>query len=380
MKITALAAPAEDAAATVGNAPRAWLLIDDRPGHRTQVVGLARRLGLAVTEKRLSFNPANRLPNALLGATLATLDRARCDPLEPPFPDLVIGMGRRVAPVARWIRRASGGAARVVLLGRKAANDSRGIDLGVSCAHFGLLPHPRLVELVVPPTQVDAAVLAEARAARPDPLAGLARPRVVLLVGGPTAQHRLGPDLAARMAREVAEAAAALGGALAIVTSRRTPDAAVAAIRRAAPHAHLHVWRRDRADNPYLSYLAAADLLVVTGESESMLAEAAATGRPLTIYPLAPRRAGPKPRLARRIRRAADGAGLAGRVCRVALGGGWIAPPRDVGAMHRRMVARGLAAMFDGTISTAAPAACDDADRLAGRIAAMLAEAVRVAQ
>ena len=34
------------------------------------------------------------------------------------------------------------------------------------------------------------------------------------------------------------------------------------------------------------SYLAFADVLIVTGESESMLAEAAATHKPVYIYPL----------------------------------------------------------------------------------------------
>ena len=47
------------------------------------------------------------------------------DPAYPGYPDLVIGMGRRVVPIARWIKRDSGGRSRVVLLGRKAANDSR---------------------------------------------------------------------------------------------------------------------------------------------------------------------------------------------------------------------------------------------------------------
>jgi len=91
---------------------RVWLLVDDRPGHRTQVVGLARLLGLEATEKRLAFRPINWLPNRMLGATLVTLDRRASATLDAPFPDLAIGMGRRVVPVARWLRRASGGARR----------------------------------------------------------------------------------------------------------------------------------------------------------------------------------------------------------------------------------------------------------------------------
>jgi hypothetical protein len=46
----------------------------------------------------------------------------------------------------------------------------------------------------------------------------------------------------------------------------------------------MHRWGMRPQDNPYLAYLALADRLVVTGESMSMLAEAAATHRPLYIF------------------------------------------------------------------------------------------------
>ena len=372
MKITAPDASVPRDVAAPARPQRVWLLIDDRPGHRTQVIGLARLLGLEATEKRLAFRPINWLPNRILGATLVTLDRDASDRLDAPFPDLAIGMGRRVLPFARWLRRARGGATRIVLLGRKAANDMRDIDLGVACAHFGLMQSPRLVEVVVPPTQVDAALLAEAVAARPDPLAGLKKPRIVFLVGGPTVLHRFDAAIAEAMARSAAKAASALGGSLAIVTSRRTPADAIDAIRRAAPDAHMHIWQKDRADNPYLSYLAGADLLVVTGESESMLAEASATGRPLTIYPLPPRPERLKERIGGLLRAWSSRPGVLGTIGRSLLGGGWLTPPRDVDRMHALMVGHGLATLFDGAINTRVPDRRDDIGRVKERVAALL--------
>lgn len=369
--------PAQPDPRRSADGPRVWLLTDDRPGHRTQVIGLARGLGWPWEEKRLAFNWLNRLPNQLLGASLMSLDRgsARC---AEPWPDLVIGMGRRVVPVARWIKCQSGGRTRIVLLGRKAANDPRGIDLTVACAHFQLLPHPALVELVVPPTQVDEAALAAARATHPGLLDDLPQPRVLLLVGGPTVQHRLDAAFAGRMAGGVAAAARRLGGGLAIVTSRRTPDAAIAAMRVAAPDAHFHVWSRDRHENPYLAYLASADLIVVTGESESMLAEAAATRRPMTIYPLEPRAPGLKQRLAKALRRGADESGLRGTISRWILSRGWVTAPRDLSLMHRRMVADGRAALFESQLATTPPATTDDGSHVAQRIDALLTPTAEV--
>lgn len=355
--------------------PIVWLLIDDRPGHRTQAVGLARSLGWPAVEKRVVFNWLNRLPNPLLNARLVSLDLAKSDPLAAPYPDLVIGMGRRVVPIARWIKRESGGRSRVVLLGRKAANDSRAVDLSIACSHFQLLPHDRLVELVIPPTQVDAAALAEARATHGDPIAGLHRPRVLLLTGGPTVHHRFDAPFAGRMAGEVAAATSAQGGSLAIVTSRRTTPAAVGAMRAAAPRAHIHEWRADQRANPYLAYLAAADLIVVTGESESMLAEAAATARPLTIYPLSPKPESVKQRIARWVRRSADGAGPWRNLCRALLAGGWMTSPRDLALMHALLVARGQAGLFADGLNTSEPRASLQGRQLAKRIYAMLGRA-----
>jgi hypothetical protein len=77
--------------------------------------------------------------------------------------------------------------------------------------------------------------------------------------------------------------AAEAGGSLLVADSPRTPAAASAAIEGAVrvPHAH---YRWGAADNPYLGLLALADLFIVTGESMSMLAEAASVGKPLYIF------------------------------------------------------------------------------------------------
>ena len=111
-----------------GKLPLVWLLQDDRPGHATQVIGLARRVKWPFIAIQLEFNFMNRLPNPLLGGSLMSLSRQDREKLKPLFPDLVIGMGRRIVPVARWIKRQSGGQTRIVLLGRKAMSSPADVD------------------------------------------------------------------------------------------------------------------------------------------------------------------------------------------------------------------------------------------------------------
>jgi mitochondrial fission protein ELM1 len=322
---------------------------------------------------QLEFNFMNRLPNPLLGRSLMSLSGQGRAKLKPPFPDLVIGMGRRIVPVARWIKRQSGGRSRIALLGRKAMGNPADIDLLVGCVHFNQLPREKFFVLVVPPTQVNADSLATAREARPNPMAKIGQPRIVLLVGGPTVQHRFDATDASQMASQVSRAAVRLGGGLAIVTSRRTPVAAVEAMRRAVPDAQIHTWEADVRDNPYLSYLAHTDLLVVTGESESMIAEAAATGLPLTIFPLQAKPPGVKNDIASAVRRWAEKSGMLASLCRYVLLAGWIVPPRELALMHEAMVQRGMAHVFDGSLNTRKPGYSDAFELLVSRLTDLVA-------
>lgn len=362
--------PAQEAGRAAAKAPRVWLLLDDRPGHTTQVVGLAEALGWPYETKQLRFTPLNRLSNRLLGASRLSLDGAASAELGPPWPDLVIAMGRRSAPIARWVKHKSGGRAKLVQFGRKAANVAGDFDLAVTCRHFQLPAHPRRFDLLLPPTQVTAARLRDAAQRWPALFEGSAQPRVALIVGGTTAHHRLTPATAERMAAEAAAFAAQRGGSLTCVTSRRSGGAVEEALRRGAPEARLHAWRRDQKDNPYLGYLAQADVLVVTGESESMLAEAADAAKPLYIYPIPAKPDGWRARLAGAVLARSRRGGPLGRLCEGLIQRGLVVPPRDLGLMHRAMVEAGVARFFaDG----AAQASVTPAAAPGGRYEALIA-------
>jgi hypothetical protein len=165
------------------------------------------------------------------------------------------------------------------------------------------------------------------------------------------------------MAAEAAAFAQRLGGSLTCVTSRRSGSTVEAALARGAPSAKLHCWRRDQKDNPYLGYLARADILIVTGESESMLAEAADAGKPLYIYPIPAKPAGWRARAAGAVLARSRRGGAAGAFCEALIQRGLVVPPRDLDLMHRGMVTAGAALIFgDGNARpAAAPAARYDA-------------------
>lgn len=327
--------------------PRILALLDDRPGHQTQVTGLADRMGWPFETRALSFNMLNRLPNPLIGAKLISLDRKKSDPLTPPYPDIVIAMGRRCLPVARWIKRVSGGRSKLIHIGRKGVTAADEFALLITCAHFNMPPHAHRLAVALPPTQVTKARLAEARDEWAGMLADGERPHIVLLVGGETVLHCFPAEHAADLLVRAEQATAELGGSLTVVTSRRTSKSAIEAMQAAAHRAVFHLWKRSEDRNPYLGYLALADGLIVTGESESMLAEAAATGTPLHIAPMPDKPLGAMRRLRQRMTSIACAGedGVAGLI-RALFNSGWMTPSRDLEKMHKLMYEAGLARPF----------------------------------
>lgn len=168
------------------------------------------------------------------------------------------------------------------------------------------------------------------------------------------------------------------GGALLVVTSprtaRRSADALFAAID--APHC-AHRYDAGQRVNPYVDYLAVADEILVTGDSASMIADAAATGRPVEIIDLPRRLPG---RLSTAI--AGYAARLRGKTYRGTprqqgplqrfldslIDRGFITPPRDLGKLHRMLALQGMVATGSGQNAAVSDVCGDELANTAARV------------
>jgi mitochondrial fission protein ELM1 len=266
--------------------PLTWVLTGHKAGDNTQVQALAEALGWPYRTQRLFYRRYELLTNLLRGVTLAGVDRAASSPLQPPWPQLVITAGRRNEPVARWIRRQSGGATRLVHVGRPWAAP-RHFDLIVVTPQYCVPPADNVMRVDLPLHGLTRAALDEGTAPWAERFAALPRPWWVALLGGDSGPFVFTADKAVRLAEWLNRSVSASGGSVLVTNSARTPAPAYRAFLQ-----HLQVpasawhWRAGATDNPYRGYLAVADRLVVTGESISMLAEATVARRPLYIFDL----------------------------------------------------------------------------------------------
>jgi len=357
--------------------PRLWLLLGDKAGDNAQVLELARALGEPCTVKRLVPKPQWVLGKPRFRATLDHLDPARSDPLEPPWPDLVLTIGRRPSMAALWLAERSGGRTRLAIVGRPKRWPER-FALIVASGQYAVSEAANVVRLELPLLRPDPARLAAAAAAWRERFADLERPVTAVLVGGETKPFRFDAAVARALAARLADLRAREGGTIWVTTSRRTGEAVAEALATALPAGTLlHRWRADEPPeaNPYLALLALADRFVVTGDSASMLVEVARLGKPLAIAAL-PLRGDPATRLRLALSRALASQGPLGGLGERLRARGLLGFPRDLERLHRWLIAEGRAVPLGAPFPPPGPPPADELDRAVARLRALLDQAV----
>lgn len=276
---------------------RVAVLTDGRIGNENQALGLAealaRRLAAAgaptptIATARAVLRPwAAWAPPSVMdaaaralgdGVLLAATVGGDADFGAGPAPDLVIGAGRRSAPLVAALRRR--GAIAAQLLNPQMRLDA--FDLVVAPAH-DRLTGPNTHASVGSMNRIDPVALAAAPA---DPrIEALGRPRVAILIGGASKSASFEAADVTRLASAIA-AFGQNGWACMATASRRTPPEARETLASAVAARGGFFWD-GAGDNPYFSMLSAADAIVATADSVNMASEAAATGKPLFIAPL----------------------------------------------------------------------------------------------
>ncbi len=192
-----------------------------------------------------------------------------------PEANIVIGAGRRVAPLVEALERT--GRARGVQV----------LDSGIPPARFAAVVapvHDKLTGQNVVTTlgsvhRITPEWLDQGREEWRETFAALPSPRIAVLLGGATKRRAVTPKRIEALATDLA----ALGGSLLITASRRTGAENVARLQVALPEA----WFWDGiSPNPYAGMLAWADAVIVSDDSVNMMSEAASCPAPVAVWPL----------------------------------------------------------------------------------------------
>ena len=251
-----------------------WVLLGSHSGDNNQLLRLASEIGQPFRTFELRYNALSRLRPRLVGATLATLEVQSRRELQPPWPDVILGIGNRSVPPALAIRRLSGGKSKLVRLGNPRASPDN-FDLVITTGQY---PVPDAANVVRLPIGISTAPALEPTAEESTWLENLPRPHRLLLIGGDSFMWRL-------TAERVAIAAETLrrkpGGSVIAVSSARSARPVlegVAAVLAGTEHG-LVFSRFPR----YPVLVHDADEIYVTADSAAMISDAIATGKPVGL-------------------------------------------------------------------------------------------------
>ena len=258
----------------------------NRAGDNSQVLGLGEALGWPLIEKRFIHTSYEKVVNLPFRGHLLGIDRDASDPVEAPWPDLVISAGRKNEPIARYIRDKADKPVRLVHVGRPWAKVETW-DLVVTTPQYRLPEDPNVLHNETPLHRVtrerlDAAV---ANSDWADRVADLPRPLIAVLAGGNSGPYPFDRASGERLAAQADELAREFGGSLLVTTSARTlPETVESLFSNIQSPSILYEWKKDDRDNPFFAFLGLADRVIVTADSVSMMTEACATGRPVYLY------------------------------------------------------------------------------------------------
>ncbi|MEM7398488.1 MAG: mitochondrial fission ELM1 family protein [Pseudomonadota bacterium] len=271
-----------------------WIVTDGAVGMEQQGIAVAEAVGLPYTLKRVKPSGLMRLIPTRFQHLVPAPGRIAAaesnSPLAPPWPRLVISIGRRSVPLALAIKQL-GNAYGLHIQNPKVP--AHLFDLVAAPVHDDF-DGPNVITTFGAVHSVTRDKLDEAGARYAPQVADLPHPRIAVLLGGDSRAFTFSSETGARFGSALAKAARDVGGALLITPSRRTSAETLQALAKqvqAVPHV---VWDGS-GENPYFAFLSLADAIVVTEDSVNMVTEATGTGKPVYTQALS----GKSARLAR---------------------------------------------------------------------------------
>ncbi|PIR39835.1 MAG: nucleoside-diphosphate sugar epimerase [Alphaproteobacteria bacterium CG11_big_fil_rev_8_21_14_0_20_39_49] len=263
--------------------PVIWVLADDRAGNVNQVLGVAEAMGLPFEVKDVVYDEMGKWPNILRGSSLRGVDVEESSELKSPWPDIVLGAGRKTAPVARYIKKVSQGKTKAIQI-MWPGFPYRHFDMIFVPQHDGIAAGGRIVNTVGSPNRINKDVLSKKKKKWEEAFSYMQDPFVALLVGGDTKKGKFTTAHAQELANKVNLFFQDKKGSLLVTNSRRTSEDAVQVLKKEIKvKFHYHDYYSTN-ENPYFGYLAISDAIIASGDSISMCSEACSSGKPVFIY------------------------------------------------------------------------------------------------
>lgn len=281
-----------------------WILKDKMLSNFSQAKGLANGFDpdkWSIEVKEIHYNSFASLPNVLRKGIFLGLDKKKSDDLTQDFPDLVISSGRRLAPIALYVKRLSAIASSKAE-GRKPKSITKVAhimkpDMNLKPFDFLLLPthdivseqklagHPGIIRIIGALSKINPQVIEDLREHWEEKFKGFPRNKIALLVGGKAKNVSFTPEEASSLAKISSRIASDADSMLLVTNSRRTGVEQTQALKDNITCSNFFYDVNKPVDeNPFFGFFALAKYIIVTSDSISMCSECCSSGRKIYIY------------------------------------------------------------------------------------------------
>lgn len=266
------------------NSNQCWVLTDGSIGMENQSLAVAEAVGLPIDIKRVeTVRPWRWLPRQLRFGALNRIDPAS-DPLQPPWPKLLVTTGRHSVPLSIAIRSASLGTTYTVHI-QNPKTSLKKFDLVAAPLHDRLSGANVVVTMGAPHRVTEKNLSTDTTPEITAAVSELSPPYLTVLLGGNSKAFSFTDEKALELSDQLKHLAQQSGGSLIITPSRRTPTTVINALSTTLHETPHYIWD-GQGENPYFSFLNLADFFIVTGDSVNMITEAAGTGKPVYVFQL----------------------------------------------------------------------------------------------
>ena len=261
-----------------------WTLVEtELKGTENQCLGVAHHLKNNFEHKTIDLPYHVQLCAPYLNFGLGKYMQ---ETLPAPYPDILIAAGRKAIAPALWIKKQSKGKTFTVFL-QDPKSHYHQFDLISMPKHDGVTG-TNIIHTIGSPNKISAQLLNNEKAQFPQ-LGTLPSPRIAVLVGGTSKTHRFSVQDAQILADRLTVIAESSNAQMMVTASRRTGTQQTKILRNTLDNGQHFFWPNEESGtgpNPMIAMLGWSDKVIVTGDSVSMISEAASTGKPTYIVPI----------------------------------------------------------------------------------------------
>lgn len=275
---------------TLLNRLNIWVVSEGIAGTENQCLGITDALGVTPVVKRIQLNQPWKTLSPYLPFEQKWSFSKKGDPLQPPWPHMVIAAGRKSIAGAFYIKKKNW------QQNRKKTWLIQIQDPRVSARHFDLVAVPqhdplRTKNVIVTdgsPNRITEKLLRQEKEKFKNLFSGLPDQKILFAIGGKSKDYEMLEEDIDSLIQEMMRLSESYG--LMVTISRRTGIENTQKIKEAlAQKKNCFFWDgqgQGQVQNPYHAMLGWADYIVVTADSASMISDAATTGKPVYIYAL----------------------------------------------------------------------------------------------